>query len=715
MKTFYLILLLTALNFKTAGQWTVQQFNPGYNTAFFLLSTNSSTGFAAGENGIIRRTTDKGQTWTNIYSGTTEEISSVKFGILGDTLKGYAVGDNGLILKTTNKGVTWVQQLSGISTDIHDAAIGRGDTAIACSNSGIILRTTNGGQNWSSQVIGGGTSAVYSVYRYSFSEFYAVDGIGRVFKSGNAGAGWNQYSSSTSNALFNITSSALVYISCGHNGTIIRSTNSGVNWTTIPTGISYGLSDVLGNAGEFLISSYDGSVLRSTTQGQSFSVAAAPNYIPLNSIEYSSDFGDVIALGESGVLRFSTDYGATWPVAKGGTPGQINSISFPSPLTGYCAASSGGWFKTTNGGGNWMYNNIGVFDNTSVDFVNNNTGWMTAQNTPGMNNGEVSYIYRTTNGGTNWANYQVVNLREIHSIDFVDASTGWCLGSNEVNDGTTTYLFKSTNGGAGWSLQYNSNVRLNDLCFLNSLTGWAAADNGNLARTTNGGANWNQVNTPTGASYNSITFVSQTQGYACGINGTIIATSNSGQTWVQQTSGVTDILYSVHFGSSSNGVCTGNNGARLRTTNGGQTWLLNREEADIEIGSCFMPTPQNAYAAGSFCYIANFGGIVTGIETISNNTPMGFLLEQNYPNPFNPTTHLRFEISELRFVKLMIYDILGREAASLVNENLQPGTYEVKFDGSSYPSGVYFYKLTIYQGGSSIGCYSETKKMILVK
>jgi len=102
-----------------------------------------------------------------------------------------------------------------------------------------------------------------------------------------------------------------------------------------------------------------------------------------------------------------------------------------------------------------------------------------------------------------------------------------------------------------------------------------------------------------------------------------------------------------------------------------------------------------------------------GIQPISHEIPAGFNLFQNYPNPFNPTTKIRFEIPPLegvrgRIVEIKIYDILGSEITTLVSEQLKPGTYEVNWDASNYPSGVYYYKL-------SAGDYLETKKMVLVK
>ncbi|MCB0731991.1 MAG: T9SS type A sorting domain-containing protein [Ignavibacteriae bacterium] len=107
------------------------------------------------------------------------------------------------------------------------------------------------------------------------------------------------------------------------------------------------------------------------------------------------------------------------------------------------------------------------------------------------------------------------------------------------------------------------------------------------------------------------------------------------------------------------------------------------------------------------------------LTSISNQgkIPVKFELFQNYPNPFNPTTIIKYQIphpsadgvkSEISNVKLVVYDVLGREIATLVNEKQSPGNYEVEFDGSDLTSGIYFYKI-------SSGSYTEVKKMILLK
>ena len=96
------------------------------------------------------------------------------------------------------------------------------------------------------------------------------------------------------------------------------------------------------------------------------------------------------------------------------------------------------------------------------------------------------------------------------------------------------------------------------------------------------------------------------------------------------------------------------------------------------------------------------------VNNESIEVPTEFGLNQNYPNPFNPSTKIKYSIPNAEFVTLKIYDLLGREVVTLVNENTQAGSYEVIFDASELISGVYFYKLTA-------GSFTETKKMLMIK
>ncbi len=100
--------------------------------------------------------------------------------------------------------------------------------------------------------------------------------------------------------------------------------------------------------------------------------------------------------------------------------------------------------------------------------------------------------------------------------------------------------------------------------------------------------------------------------------------------------------------------------------------------------------------------------ITIPVQEISVILPTKYDLAQNYPNPFNLSTVIRFQLSVAGNALLKVYDVLGKEVATLVNETLKPGTYEATFDGSQLPSGIYFAKL-------EAGSYKHIIKMLMVK
>lgn len=107
-------------------------------------------------------------------------------------------------------------------------------------------------------------------------------------------------------------------------------------------------------------------------------------------------------------------------------------------------------------------------------------------------------------------------------------------------------------------------------------------------------------------------------------------------------------------------------------------------------------------------YQSNFDDTILPVEDLGDEIVNEFQLYQNYPNPFNPTTTLSFVIGQLSFVTLKVYDVLGREVNTLVNEEKPAGKYDVEFNASNLPSGIYFYQIRA-------GNFVETKKMVLTK
>jgi hypothetical protein len=119
-------------------------------------------------------------------------------------------------------------------------------------------------------------------------------------------------------------------------------------------------------------------------------------------------------------------------------------------------------------------------------------------------------------------------------------------------------------------------------------------------------------------------------------------------------------------------------------------------------GSSAAGINPNPFIVGDLVGIGNY-----------NEIPKQFKLEQNYPNPFNPITNFKFQIPNAGFVKLVIYDVTGREVESLINQQLNPGTYEIQWNALNYPSGVYFYHLIV--SGGNLKVFTDAKRMVLAK
>lgn len=139
--------------------------------------------------------------------------------------------------------------------------------------------------------------------------------------------------------------------------------------------------------------------------------------------------------------------------------------------------------------------------------------------------------------------------------------------------------------------------------------------------------------------------------------------------------------------------------------------------SDAELNLRFRTGPENPYTK-VFAYIDNqITDVTNKVEVAVDNTsivrevsslPKEFALQQNYPNPFNPTTSINYDLPVSSIVTLQIYDVSGREIATLVNEQQNAGIYNVQFHGSNIASGVYFYRI-------KAGEFTQVKKMFLIK
>jgi hypothetical protein len=135
-------------------------------------------------------------------------------------------------------------------------------------------------------------------------------------------------------------------------------------------------------------------------------------------------------------------------------------------------------------------------------------------------------------------------------------------------------------------------------------------------------------------------------------------------------------------------------------------WMVKQVSPSVNIDLSQVGIPINIPVPGNM-YVLTLPEV--GIRNISTNVPAKYSLQQNYPNPFNPLTKIKFDVAKNTYIELKIYDVLGKEVSTLINEKLNAGSYSFNWDATNFPSGMYFYVLKTSDG------FSETRKMLLVR
>jgi len=394
-------------------------------------------------------------------------------------------------------------------------------------------------------------------------------------------------------------------------------------------------------------------------------------------------------------------------------------------------------YKTTNGGTTWIQLNTGAFKTFwSIWAKDANTVFAGDNGGGGVGSNGVEKIYKTTNGGFNWIliDSTAGENTAIRGIKFSISNPSFGIAVGEANNGEFT-IYKTRNGGNTWTkdlltgypgvhITYSS-LNVVDSLFYAFGTGLTPPA---IIITSDGGATWNlrNLNLPSGSGpfTRGIAFKDdKLTGISESFSLPIIArTTNGGVNWTNidvgngVTSGVGSIMRWIE-GTNTCYLTSSDPGAGvLKSINGGLNWtqMTTSNTGFFNFDTKKIGSNIYGYANSS---LGNFGGdlvlkmtdFISGINQISELVPYEYRLSQNYPNPFNPVTNLEFGISKLGFVSLKIYDMLGKEVATLVNTNLNPGTYKYNYDASGLSSGIYFYKLTV--DGNII----DTKRMMLLK
>jgi photosystem II stability/assembly factor-like uncharacterized protein len=654
--------------------WYPQTANTNWGKPLYgIYFVNENVGYIAGYYETILKTTNGGENWIVLSDGPPGQGHSYAGTFFIDANTGW-IGGSEVVLKTTNAGLYWDWiPVSSIGLILFIEFFNPNTGYMSAGSS--MLKSTNGGLNWVLQELP--AASTLSMDFINLETGWCVGEMNnKVCKTTNGGTNWiltaelpdgnMQYSYS-----IKFINSNTGWIG-GTYGRLYRTNNGGFNWYAEDY-------DIMGFVNNF--SSYSDSLVwcvgggakikicdlykhRENQSGwlpcQTNSSILLKNIFAVNdSTAWASGYGDTIL--------YTSNSGINWNgIATTGMYGILSGY-FVNPLTGWVAGKEGILRKTTDGGNTWFSQYITDFWIRSIFFISFSEGWFGC---------DFGGVYHTTNGGLNWMPAWVLASTHLNSIYFINREKGWSCGEN-------SYIGITTNGGQNWTQQFSPiNTYFNSIFFLDENSGYCAGGQyhgGVIVKTTDGGSNW-LTSFTTDYKLNTIYFVSRDTGWTAGENGTIFFTSTGGNDWIQHITGDYDNYYSIYFSSKRTGWVAGAHGTILRTTTGGEIVRLQRNQ---------------------------------------NNIPVAFHLYQNYPNPFNLSTTIKFDVPSSPLSRgvpagrgvltsLRVYDILGHEVQTLINRQLKPGSYEVRFDGTNLASGLYFYRI-------EAGPYVQTRKMLLLK
>ena len=399
----------------------------------------------------------------------------------------------------------------------------------------------------------------------------------------------------------------------------------------------------------------------------------------------------------------------TWFELTSPATGTLASISAPTDnavwAAGYTSSTSGPPFvvRTTNGGiftsalGTGIGAGVPLFNIWGIDA---NTALATGSTSS-------SFIYKTTDGGLTWSTVLTQAGGFFNAIVMTDASNGFVTGDPV---GGRWSLFRTTNGGTTWDStgmflpQAGSEAGWNNCAQKIGNNIWFGTNNTKVYYSSNNGANWVAQATGEAAASGSIVWFNDVNNGLYG-GTTLRSTTNGGTVW-NANAGIGTGVYSGITGNGNSFWTTRGTTAIGYSSNNGANWSTAYTSTGAVVNITKSRTGNLLYASKSTGGIVKYGVTVgvTPVTTVADN----YSLSQNYPNPFNPSTSIKFALPTSGFTSLKIYNMLGKEVATLVSTNLSQGTYFYDFNASALSSGVYFYKL-------ESGNFSEVKKMSLIK
>jgi hypothetical protein len=397
------------------------------------------------------------------------------------------------------------------------------------------------------------------------------------------------------------------------------------------------------------------------------------------------------------LLSVSIKANSQWVQMSNGIGNEEFVLSLAVSGTYIFAGTSGiGVYRSTNNGTSWTQTSLNNKTILSLAV----SGTYIFAGTAGVG------VYRSTNNGTSWTQTSL-NNQIVYSL--------MSLGTY-IFAGTGNGIYRSTNNGTNWTQSgLNTSISVYSLAVSGNNTIFAGTWSNGIYMSTNNGTNWPLTVLTERTIYSFATngdnvFAGTYFSYPGAGDGGVYRSENNGMSWFH-TALNNQSVFSLCVSGNNVFAGTADGAGVYLSKNNGVSWIQRNEGFSVTSTVRALLITNNYIFAGTngnSVWRRGLSEILTDYQQISELTPASYSLHQNYPNPFNPSTNIRYDIPKNGFVKLVVYDMLGKEIETLVNEKQSAGTCEATFDATNYVSGVYFYRLTT-------NGFSETKRMILLK
>ncbi len=708
-QVFYILFLFLFPLAFLHPQWQWQNPLPQGNSLNSILYVNNQLIWASGTTGTLLKSTDGGDTWEFIM--LQERMSVLDIFFINED-NGWLCGESedvqlSYILGTTNGGLSWEIQYTQLIGGAFKSIVFADDNyGWSAGSSTDILHTTDGGQNWNVQAEA--NTNLLSIFLLDSLHLWITNSstYSPTLKTSDGGLNW--VADSTTMRAYDLHFlDTLIGWAAGWSS-VSKTTDGGLSWEEQYYKLQENWVDIFmldENYGWTVSSS--GIILATTNGGEDWVEQNNPAISGLSSISFKDSLNG-ITVGSFASLLKTSNGGISWEnKTQSVSEAYLFGLFFTDENTGWVAGDDGAILKTTDSGNNWIIQNSGVNKRiNALYFIDNMTGW-------GI--GFEGTIINTTSGGESWNINNSPTVLHLYDIEFKNYPVGWIAAGGDLF--LPGKLFKTTNGGGTWIEETSISLPPADdyeLQFTSKDIGWIMSSNHivgglqRLYRTTDGGDSWDiLLSNNSDSVFQSMYFINDSMGWLSTYQ-KIFHTSNGGINWERFEA--PSILKSIYFSDSLKGWGGASTGEIYLTTNGGISWEAQNSPMDNPINKLTFYGDSYGWAIGflgNIIHTSN-GGISFLDFNVVDTYPENFFLFQNYPNPFNPITTIRFEIPTSSVVNLKIYDVLGREIETLLNEVKEAGTYEVEFDGSQLASGIYFYRLTS-------GQFTSVKKLILLK